>query len=151
MAITMLKIRRPLGRLIFNMGIAIPGKTIFLIETAPRILALWESISHQGFTSQGGSNTENVSSWWRHHGKRPFTANRSSRSCSETNITIGHRNHSSCIDHYIHYWHDLYIQPVVFCGKFKFHDNSFQLISNAAVITWHKSNIHNSHIDSGCI
>ena len=30
-----LKIRRPLGRLIFNMGIAIPGKTVFLIETAP--------------------------------------------------------------------------------------------------------------------
>ena len=34
----MLKIRRPLGRLIFNMGIAIPGKTVFLIETAPCIL-----------------------------------------------------------------------------------------------------------------
>ena len=34
----MLKIRRPLGRLIFNMGIAIPGKTIFLIETAPCLL-----------------------------------------------------------------------------------------------------------------
>ena len=33
MAISMLKIRRPLGRLIFNMGIAIPGKTVFLIET----------------------------------------------------------------------------------------------------------------------
>ena len=33
----MLKIRRPLGRLIFNMGIAIPGKTVFLIETAPRV------------------------------------------------------------------------------------------------------------------
>ena len=31
----MLKIRRPLGRLIFNIGIAIPGKTVFLIETAP--------------------------------------------------------------------------------------------------------------------
>ena len=31
----MLKIRRPLGRLIFNMGITIPGKTVFLIETAP--------------------------------------------------------------------------------------------------------------------
>ena len=31
----MLKIRRLLGRLIFNMGIAIPGKTVFLIETAP--------------------------------------------------------------------------------------------------------------------
>ena len=39
MAIAMLKIRRPLGRLIFNMGIAIPGKTIFLIETAP-----WQGI-----------------------------------------------------------------------------------------------------------
>ena len=38
MAISMLKIRRPLGRLIFNMGIAIPGKTVFLIETAPRTL-----------------------------------------------------------------------------------------------------------------
>ena len=35
MAISMLKIRRPLERLIFNMGIAIPGKTVFLIETAP--------------------------------------------------------------------------------------------------------------------
>ena len=34
----MLKIRRPLGRLIFNMGIAIPGKTVFLIETAPWVL-----------------------------------------------------------------------------------------------------------------
>ena len=33
MAISMLKIRRPLGRLIFDMGIAIPGKTVFLIET----------------------------------------------------------------------------------------------------------------------
>ena len=45
MAISMLKIRRPLGRLIFNMGIAIPGKTVFLIETAPRIHGdskLWE-------------------------------------------------------------------------------------------------------------
>ena len=39
MAIYMLKIRRPLGRLIFNMGIAIPGKTVFLIETAPRASA----------------------------------------------------------------------------------------------------------------
>ena len=41
MAISMLKIRRPLGRLIFNMGIAIPGKTVFLIETAPWSLFLW--------------------------------------------------------------------------------------------------------------
>ena len=34
----MLKIRRPLGRLIFNMGIAIPGKTVFLIEPIPHVL-----------------------------------------------------------------------------------------------------------------
>ena len=37
MVISMLKIRRLLGRLIFNMGIAIPGKTVFLIEMAPCI------------------------------------------------------------------------------------------------------------------
>ena len=43
MAISMLKIRRPLGRLIFNMGIPIPGKTVFLIETAP-----WLSVSIMG-------------------------------------------------------------------------------------------------------
>ena len=36
--ISMLKIRRPLGRLIFNMGIAIPGKTVFLIEVVILIL-----------------------------------------------------------------------------------------------------------------
>ena len=35
MVISMLKIRRPLGRLILNMGIIIPCKTVFLIETAP--------------------------------------------------------------------------------------------------------------------
>ena len=43
MAISMLKIRRPLGRLIFNMGIAIPGKTVFLIETAPRTFFFGQS------------------------------------------------------------------------------------------------------------
>ena len=44
----MLKIRRPLGRLIFNMGIAIPGKTVFLIETAPWLSkrALWNNNAH---------------------------------------------------------------------------------------------------------
>ena len=41
MAISMLKIRRPLGRLIFNMGITIPGKTIFLTEMAP-----WIHLNH---------------------------------------------------------------------------------------------------------
>ena len=35
MAIPMLKIRRPNGRLIFNIGIPIPGKTVFYIETGP--------------------------------------------------------------------------------------------------------------------
>ena len=45
MAISMLKIRRPLGRLIFNMGIAIPGKTVFLIETAPwRQAIIWNNV-----------------------------------------------------------------------------------------------------------
>ena len=48
MAISMLKIRRPLGRLIFNMGIAIPGKTVFLIETAP-----WGLCSDYVFPLQG--------------------------------------------------------------------------------------------------
>ena len=42
----MLKIRRPLGRLIFNMGIAIPGKTVFLIETAPRWRLSYCWLSH---------------------------------------------------------------------------------------------------------
>ena len=45
MAISMLKIRRPLGRLIFNMGVAIPGKTVFLIETAPSAPAMELCIS----------------------------------------------------------------------------------------------------------
>ena len=40
----MLKIRRPLGRLIFNMGITIPGKTVFLIETAP---CYWQPINYE--------------------------------------------------------------------------------------------------------
>ena len=47
MAISMLKIRRPLGRLIFNMGIAIPGKTVFLIETAPCSLPSGSDWGHQ--------------------------------------------------------------------------------------------------------
>ena len=43
----MLKIRRPVGRLIFNMGIAIPSKTVFLIETAHWSwwMELWTGIS----------------------------------------------------------------------------------------------------------
>ena len=42
MGIPMLKIRRPVGRLIFNMGNAIPSKTVFLIETAPWFIIIWE-------------------------------------------------------------------------------------------------------------
>ena len=41
MVIPMLKIRRPTGRLIFNMGIPIPGKTVFYIETGPWLWS-WE-------------------------------------------------------------------------------------------------------------
>ena len=37
MTIPMLKIRRPNGRLIFNMGIPIPGKDGLYIETGPSI------------------------------------------------------------------------------------------------------------------
>ena len=48
----MLKIRRPLGRLIFNMGIAIPGKTVFLIETAPRSLQKIHPTTMQNLNSQ---------------------------------------------------------------------------------------------------
>ena len=36
MVIPMLKIRRLTDRLIFNMGIPIPGKTVFYIEMRPR-------------------------------------------------------------------------------------------------------------------
>ena len=58
MAISMLKIRRPLGRLIFNMGIAIPGKTVFLIETGPRptegqmMVAQMDIVIHLGVIPQ---------------------------------------------------------------------------------------------------
>ena len=57
MTISMLKIRRPLGRYIFNMGIAIPGKTVFLIETAPwiaghlgNIIVSWNTVRSWGYT-----------------------------------------------------------------------------------------------------
>ena len=56
----MLKIRRPLGRLIFNMGIAIPGKTVFLIETAPRWPAYFGT-SHKGYSSNFHTG---CMGWW---------------------------------------------------------------------------------------
>ena len=69
----MLKIRRPLGRLIFNMGIAIPGKTVFLIETAPRplggltalvkivVIAMLHAISYHIELSYKGNQQDPVS------------------------------------------------------------------------------------------
>ena len=64
MAISMLKIRRPLGRLIFNMGIAIPGKTIFLIEMAPRTrsyftVALAAVVTHKAINNIARNISEN--------------------------------------------------------------------------------------------
>ena len=56
----MLKIRRPLGRLIFNMGIAIPGKTVFLIETAP-----WLELWYQGTSDR--NTWLNRSKWKKSH------------------------------------------------------------------------------------
>ena len=44
MAIPMLKIRRPNGRLIFNMGIPIPGKDGLYIETGPRLHSVDQSL-----------------------------------------------------------------------------------------------------------
>ena len=76
----MLKIRRPLGCLIFNMGIAIPGKTVFLIEMAPwcfpslrasnaelwcfldwavKVPLIWDAM-----TPMMSSNV--MKTWWRH-------------------------------------------------------------------------------------
>ena len=62
----MLKIRRPLGRLIFNMGIAIPGKTVFLIETAPRCSCHTHGIvpGDWWIPSQMAFNAESVSVSW---------------------------------------------------------------------------------------
>ena len=49
MVIPMLKIRRPTDRLIFIMGIPIPGKTVFYIETGPCFLGY----SRYGYVSMG--------------------------------------------------------------------------------------------------
>ena len=63
MAISMLKIRRPLGRLIFNMGIAIPGKTVFLIETAPSIIWMYWWL-YQMASVKAWQNGLHVSKGW---------------------------------------------------------------------------------------
>ena len=57
----MLKIRRPLGRLIFNMGIAIPGKTVFLIETAPWfVITVISSLPGSNFLLQNYVHFRNI-------------------------------------------------------------------------------------------
>ena len=56
----MLKIRRPLGRLIFNMGIAIPGKTVFLIETAPRLCKITSSLCSMSAGQPGEATIVNT-------------------------------------------------------------------------------------------
>ena len=58
MAICMLKIRRPLGRLIFNMGIAIPGKTVLLRRPPGGCLTnVLQALQNTGFP-QGLENLE---------------------------------------------------------------------------------------------
>ena len=61
----MLKIRRPLGRLIFNMGIAIPGKTVFLIETAPCLVSnpLAEPMLIKYYTPRNMSQQGFIKNW----------------------------------------------------------------------------------------
>ena len=56
----MLKIRRPLGRLIFNMGITIPGKTVFLIETAHCLLPHHVSFEIQTIARKTAVCHENI-------------------------------------------------------------------------------------------
>ena len=68
----MLKIRRPLGRLIFNMGIAIPGKTVFLIETAPSYTNCKPGWYYHMFLSQNPSNA-NLAPYGEHHWRYHFT------------------------------------------------------------------------------
>ena len=66
MAIPMLKIRRPTGRLIFNMGIPIPGKTVFLIETGPGSSCFTrETSNHRGLLYWRGLIL--ISAWINNH------------------------------------------------------------------------------------
>ena len=65
MAISMLKIRRPLGRLIFNMGIAIPGRTVFLIETAPWSVEVWLFLSQINIIIMKSYDCLVVSNLWQ--------------------------------------------------------------------------------------
>ena len=78
----MLKIRRPLGRRIFNIGIAIPGKTVFLIETAPRASIRWD-LDHTTLRTTGLTDLKSMRisliftsgctlNWWKYFHTNPF-------------------------------------------------------------------------------
>ena len=77
----MLKIRRPLGRLIFNMGIAIPGKTVFLIETAPWV----NTGSGNGLLSDSTKPLpQPILTYWTFRNKLQWDFNQNSN-CTEEN------------------------------------------------------------------
>ena len=100
MAIPMLKIRRPTGRLIFNMGIPIPGKTVFYIETGPRS---WHFRHDRNTKSDSGQwsyrpvNCICSKKYTAHHGSFRFSAGlkrvwrdiRDSRNGGHCLLTVG--------------------------------------------------------------
>ena len=108
----MLKIRRPLGRLIFNMGIAIPGQTVFLIETAPR--------AHQQFDllRQAGNLA------WPQGWKLYIIVREKSYKRFE-NIKISHKIYKKRNKNYIVFYHYLHQQMytlaiyLAFCFHFR--------------------------------
>ena len=73
MVIPMLKIRRPTGRLIFNMGIPIPGKTVFYIETGPWLtLGQWYDYTSDieaTLMTLDKLSTEGPENWYHNLGK----------------------------------------------------------------------------------
>ena len=90
----MLKIRRPLGRLIFNMGIAIPGKTVFLIETDPRyFISLYQKLTKKTRNSLEATNVK-IGGIWDRTGISVTYANRISAGYqhSSTSLTIDKMN-----------------------------------------------------------
>ena len=78
----MLKITRPLGRLIFNMEIAIPGKTVFLIETAPWLVTRCANRSWAASLSTHAIEVKCFVLYW-HNGKTQATQRVSEKSWSD--------------------------------------------------------------------
>ena len=95
MGIPMLKIRRPVGRLIFNMGIAIPSKTVFLIETAPCYQLMPQytipCLADWGFQSSRYGMEPPVSEKWRKvHWQLPGVHGYVRWGCTHTNCHWTH-------------------------------------------------------------